>query len=302
METLTMARRRTDHLQPRGEWRKSEGGCWSRSLGERGRRVRVTQRRPGGEVYRIVGLPGRRQDRKSLGTTSRPAARELAEAFLRSLREAEAPPGQRPLTLGELWHRYQREAPGYRRNTDSTRRDKRARAALLLLGLGRRKPAADLTISEVERYAELRRRGTGWPDGRETAPVRSRSVQADLQLLRHMLNWATTVKNADGSWLLGENPLRGMRLSREHNPTRPRATYHRFQTLRGTVARLAREAKRDSSRLRWTRLELALVLAEATGRRIGAVAGLRWSDVDFEGCTIRWRAAFDKKRREQIRS
>ena len=46
-------------------------------------------------------------------------------------------------------------------------------------------------------------------------------------------------------------------------------------------------------------MELALLLVEATGRRIGAVHGLRWSDIASEPPAITWRKEFDKQRREQ---
>ncbi|HEX9127761.1 MAG TPA: tyrosine-type recombinase/integrase [Gemmatimonadaceae bacterium] len=51
---------------------------------------------------------------------------------------------------------------------------------------------------------------------------------------------------------------------------------------------------------RWVQIEFALVLAEATGRRIGSIRQLAWSDFDFERATIRWRAETDKKRREWV--
>jgi integrase len=41
---------------------------------------------------------------------------------------------------------------------------------------------------------------------------------------------------------------------------------------------------------------LALVIAHETGHRVGAIRLLRWSDIDFEGETIRWRAVNDKMR------
>jgi len=41
-------------------------------------------------------------------------------------------------------------------------------------------------------------------------------------------------------------------------------------------------------------LKLALVVAEGTGRRISAWRNLRWDDVDFQTCEIRWRAEFDR--------
>jgi integrase len=42
-------------------------------------------------------------------------------------------------------------------------------------------------------------------------------------------------------------------------------------------------------------MELALVLAEATGRRLGAIRQLRWEDVEFDHAEITWRADSDKK-------
>jgi integrase len=45
---------------------------------------------------------------------------------------------------------------------------------------------------------------------------------------------------------------------------------------------------------------MALVLAEATGRRLGSVRQLRWEDIGFSSGTIRWRAEADKKRREWV--
>jgi integrase len=39
--------------------------------------------------------------------------------------------------------------------------------------------------------------------------------------------------------------------------------------------------------------EIALVLAEATGRRIGAIRQLRWEDVSYGRADITWRADAD---------
>jgi integrase len=47
-------------------------------------------------------------------------------------------------------------------------------------------------------------------------------------------------------------------------------------------------------------VELALVLAEGTGRRIGSIRRLRWSDISFDPPAILWRAEFDKRHREQL--
>lgn len=51
---------------------------------------------------------------------------------------------------------------------------------------------------------------------------------------------------------------------------------------------------------RWTRMELALVLAEATGRPLGSIRALRWDDIDWDRGTLRWRAEADKKGLEWV--
>ena len=47
-------------------------------------------------------------------------------------------------------------------------------------------------------------------------------------------------------------------------------------------------------------LKLALVVAEATGRRLSAWRNLRWDDIDLQENTIRWRAEHDKSGFEEI--
>lgn len=56
----------------------------------------------------------------------------------------------------------------------------------------------------------------------------------------------------------------------------------------------------EAARRRWIRVEMALVLAERAGRRLGAIRQLRWEDIDWDRRTIRWRAENDKKRKEWI--
>ena len=69
----------------------------------------------------------------------------------------------------------------------------------------------------------------------------------------------------------------------------------RFDATRQAIrARALRALVGSVEQLRWIRLELALVLAEATGRRIGAVRQLRWEDIDYASPAITWRADADK--------
>jgi integrase len=276
-----MARRRLA-IPTRTAWHQSPSGCWSLSLGERGCRVRVTQKVKGGDFFRETWLPGHGRTQASLKTPSRVVARQLAEEFLRSLTTPHTAPPEASLTLGALWSLYRRESTQYRQNTPRTQKEKDARMTLLLLGLGAQSRVDRLTISDCERYAELRRRGTGWPDQRITPAVRARTVGHDFQTLRAVIRWACTVRKPDGAWLVQENPLRGLRVPKESNVRRPLATHDRFLAVRAAAQQLAATVNTEHERVKWARLELALLLAEATGRRVGAIRGLRWADFDMK--------------------
>jgi integrase len=86
----------------------------------------------------------------------------------------------------------------------------------------------------------------------------------------------------------------------EKIPRRPIATWDRFQATWTAIQDLTVNAATDQERQRWIKVELALVLPEATGRRLSAIRHLRWEDVDLEKRTLRWRAESDKVGRESI--
>lgn len=162
-----------------------------------------------------------------------------------------------------------------------------------------------LSALDVARYSAARRTGgIRYGDGAKTKPVRQRTVHADLVLLRGMLRLACTIPavdtRPDGPRWLDRKPLDGMRSEREKNPVRSVASCERFVKTRATLQRLAANAESDAERGKWTRLELALVLAEATGRRRGAIVALSWEGIDFDAATIRWRAEYDKKGVESV--
>jgi integrase len=232
-----------------------------------------------------------------LRTKNRAEAQRHAEALLRALIEDGGPRERRPPTLGELWERYQQEAIGYRENTQTTREGKQVQARCLLGFFGAGKKVEDLCPHDIARYTQARRSTKSRLSG--DSAVRRRTVHADLVFLRTLLNWATTVK-IDGEWLLQENSLRGVKFPREPNPRRPVATFNRFEKVRRAIQQLATDAPTVRERDKWIRLELALVLAEGTGRRIGSIRQLRWSDISYDPPSICWRAEFDKKRREQV--
>ena len=88
--------------------------------------------------------------------------------------------------------------------------------------------------------------------------------------------------------LLREHPLVGVRLPKELNPQRPVMSHEVY----ATVLEVAREVH--------PLLELALVVAEGTGRRLSAWRNLRCYDINFRAGTIRWREEFDKQGYEQL--
>lgn len=137
--------------------------------------------------------------------------------------------------------------------------------------------------------------GIEYEDGKATHAVGPRSVEADFRLLNSLFRWASTARTERGKTFLARNPLAGFEIGREKNPRRPVAFQEQFVATRKAIDELIKEAETEATRRKWRKLELALVLAEATGRRIGAVRQLTWADIDFDGGFIWWPAETDKK-------
>jgi integrase len=291
------------------EWHQIRG-TWARSLGGRGMRVRLFQKRRDGVFYRAIWMPGLGRDQASLGTRDRAEAERLGRELISELLRRDVAPIPERLTLGKLWRRYERECVTFLDNKPSSRQDDAARAKVLLAVLGDSCDVRSFSARDQAAYTARRRAGgLVLAPGRKTRPVRIRAVEMDLVLLHTMLIWATTIRLPDGSRMLDANPLAGVRRQREQNPLRPIASWERFERTQQAMQALRRaaEAKRetnpDSSTAeleisRWTKMELALIVAEVTGRRLGSIRQLRWEDVDFERRRIRWRAEADKKGKE----
>lgn len=294
----------------RSEWRQTNGK-WTRSLGVRGTRVRLFQNRRGGVFFRDVYLAGRGRDRKSIGTRDRDEADRLGKRLLAALLEnSDLPSSPGPVTLPEIWARYSTRCEAYLDNSASSRRDTAVRAAILIGHFGRSRDVRTLSADDVLLYARRRREGGisytvldrhGKPDPRLTPPSGQRSAHADLVALRTMLRWACTVYHPTAGRWLDHNPLQGLQFEHERNPKRPVATEERYQKTRHAIDRLIARAGSEQERAKWLRLGLALVLAVATGRRRGSIAGLKWQDFDFVENRITWRAEHDKKGVESVR-
>lgn len=328
-----------------------QSGIWTCSLGIRGLRVRLFQKRRDGSFYRSVWLADEeRYDVKSLCTADRDEARRLGEQLLGELLKDGAPKVTGKVQLGQLWRRYRVECEDFLDNVERTRRDAETRIAILIGHFGENFDVSKLTKNDVRRYEkerlaggieyvldgaarlakqrtpasrmrrstkkkvrltelqeqELREASSSFVSG----PTRARSAEADLVLLDAMLTWATTVWARSGQRWLESNPIAGVRRRPEKNPQRPIATWDRYLATRAALRALAqreldahhdREEKEGKSLPipdswhRWVKIELALVLAEATGRRLGAIRQLRWEHVNFDAAEITWVADSDKK-------
>jgi integrase len=294
----------------RSEWHQANGK-WTRSLGERGTRVRLFQNRRNGVFHRDVFVPGQGRNRRSMHTRDRDEADRLGKQLLAALLDkGEVPVNPGPITLPEIWARYSTTCQAYLDNSAASRRDTVTRAAVLIGYFGRSKDVRTISVDDVARYARRRREGgisytiidrQGKPARRITGPAKERSAHADLVALRTMLRWACTVYSPSRGRWLDHNPLAGLRFAQEKNPLRPVATEDRYWKTREAIERLRTNAGSEQEREKWTRLELALYLAEKTGRRRGSIVGLRWEDLDFVENKITWRAEHDKKGVEWIR-
>lgn len=288
----------------RSEWHQ-HNGLWSRSLGYRGIRVRLFQKRSGGMFYRAMWVPRRGFDKKCVGTTNRVEAESLGKALLAALLKDEHFPSPGVLSLSTLWDRYKSESVTFQDYTARMRKEFEGRVQILYGFFGEDCDLRGLTEQDQLAFVKKRLAGgivTGRDgDGKDklTRSVRARSAQADLEVLRSMIHWATTFRVHSGVRLLDRNPLAGVRLpARGSNPRRPVATQERFTATRQAIALLRDEAETESDRLKWLKLELALVLAHATGRRLGSIRQLAWPDVDLTANKILWRAESDKKKKE----
>ncbi len=261
--------------------RRSYGaGEWGRN------RVRVFPDSKTG-LYQLEWRQNGRRLTRSLGHREWVRAKKQADEFAAGFAspdlngKAEAEP--EPRTLGTLFDIYGEEVTPAK--TRHARRHDRSATKMFLGFLGRNRDPATLSQRDWDRFIRERRAGRIGPSGR---PVSDRSVEHDLKFLIAVLNWAGRSKDERGCLLLDRNPLRGLKLPKEKNPTRVVLTQAEYEAL-----------LRVSAQVNW-RFRVALVLAHETGHRIGAIRQLRWSDIDFEGREVRWRAEHEKTGYEHV--
>ena len=265
--------------------------CWRVSLGECGCRVIIFERKPGSILYREVYIGGKRvAAKKSLRHRDKDRAKADGYKLLATLTTRQDALSGGRLTLQMLFDMHV-VSPAFHAKGMRTQQDDRRKLERVVAFLGRDRNVQSLTDGDVVSYRRARRRGeiTG-------NVVGDRAVQADLSCLRAMLNWGVRQRQREGTPLLPYNPLQGVRLPSEKNPLRPVASWERFLATREVMQARQQRASSEGERRRWLLLELALVLAEATGRRLGSIRQLRWEDL--QKSQIRWRGEADKQGRQ----
>src|SRR6267143_448740 len=258
---------------------------WSRTVGpERGNRIRVYEREPGGKLHAAVWDPERgKYTQTGLGHRDRERALRDVGELVRLRESGDDLSG--PLKLGTMVARYLAESIYTRDGSLKTAQYMKGCAQFatyLIEWFGAETLLSQLTPDRMPEYAAARR--SGKISGR---PVGQTAVHTDLKLLKSMMTWATMVYE-NGRPLLDRNPLIGFVVPKEPNPNRPVVDGE-------TVEKLLEVADRVSPLL-----PLLIKLMDWTGRRLGSVLNLRWDDFDFENKMIRWRAEHDKKRKTWV--
>ena len=255
-------------------WRSYSAGEWGRN------RVRVFPDPKTGLLQVEWRENGRRLSRSLKHrdwARAKRQADETAAGFAMHQPNGKAEADPEPLTLGRLFDIYGEEVTPTK--GERTRRRDRVASAMFLSFFGRDRRPETLSQRDWDRFIRERRAGRAGLSGK---PVGNRTIAWDLTFLMAVLNWAARSRDEQGKLLLESNPLKGLKKPKEKNPNRVVLTEDEYRALLGV-----------SGQVGW-QFHVALVLAHETGHRIGAIRKLRWSDIDFEGMTIRWRAKHEK--------
>jgi integrase len=260
---------------------------WNYSTGERGRnRVRVFEHSSG--ILMLEFRKNGKRTRTSLGHRDRDRAKREADQAAARLAEVEEglfepehqeePPEE--LTLQKLFEIYGEEVTPEK--GERTRKHDKAASKMFERYFGADRVPATLNLLDWERFIRDRQAGRIGPGEPPWKPVSARTVERDLRFLLAVMNWATMAGDGQGGVLLERNPLKGYKAPKEKNPLRVKLSDEEYKALLAVAKGVD-----------W-RFYVALVLAHETGHRIGAVRQLRWSDIDLEGQSIRWRAETEK--------
>ena len=189
--------------------------CWSKSIGEPGRRVRLYEARSGGSIMRSVFTNGK-EDRKSLGHRDQEKAIRQGYELLQALLANEHALDEESLTLGMVAELY-KQSPAFASKKPRTQKADTRALERIVTFLGRSRNVETLSESDVQRFILARRQGVGsLPRVSPGKGVRDRAIESDLVILLTALNWATRERTKDGRRLL----IEGKPAPRRPAPTR----------------------------------------------------------------------------------
>ena len=258
---------------------------WSYSAGEKGRnRVRAFEHASGVLMVEFYeprpGYGEPRRTRLSLGHCDRERAKQQTDEAVAKLGKREA---LKPveLTLQELFDIYRCEVTPTKGERMQQYDTMVSQLFLQAFAFGADRSPRSLDPRDWDRFIRDRSSGRLQPPGRGQK-VGPRTVQRDLKWLLAVLNWAPVAGDGRGNALLERNPLRGLALPREKNPSRPAISHERYMAM----LLVAEDVD-------W-RFEVALVLAHETGHRIGAIRQLRWDNVRLESGEMTWPESTEK--------
>lgn len=286
--------------------------AWRFSAGARGSRVVVYEREPGGTLWARTWDPTLYETgnyrRVSLGHRDKTAARSYAMDQAGKLEQGADDLRAGRITLARLFGLYlTHHSP---RKSAGEQVEDRRRVELWTRVLGAEKDPHKIIRRELEAFVVDRQAGAIDARGHRVEaekhrPVRARPVEADVNWLRWLCNWATEWQDESGRHLMRENPLRGFTPPSEKNPRRPVASHDRYEKVRAVADQVLMEIRWDGHRReRRSYLPEILDLVAGTGRRITPVCSLRAEDLRLPATpaaphgAVRWPADTDKMGRE----
>ncbi len=289
--------------------------CWTYAAGEKGHTVTVYEREPGGLLYARALDPSLQDGRGgyrrvSLGHRDRERAKTYALDQAAKLREGRADVTAGANTLARLFALYlAKRTP---RKSAGEQGEDRRRVGMWTRVLGARKDPHMISLGEWEALIDVRQSGAIAPDGTpvpegKREPVRLRTVGADCQWLRWVLNWGTEWRDETCHYVLRENAVRGYPIPTEKNPRRPVATADRYDALRAVSDQVLMETRWGGQRARCrSYLSELLDIVQGSGRRISAVCALQYQDLRLDKTkgaphgAIRWPGETDKMGKEWV--
>lgn len=278
---------------------------WKRTIGPHGAKVTVKERTVGGPVYlyawdrklegyrkRSLGFSVRDASGKVLPETEARAKKEASEASNKILQGESL---SATTTFRELLRLFRREemldmTGRYREETD-----RELDPLETFLGprfcIEKLEPRQWKALKRQRASGEINASGTRVLDPEKRVPVSKRTVARTLKTLRQVCRFGESYRRGDGSFLLKADPTRGLDLPLVTNPSRPIADDNRYAALLEAADQVH------------PYMRSLLILAGETGRRIGAIVALHYSDWLPDRGTygaIRWRADSDKLGEEWV--